>query len=283
MRIGVHVSIQGNMATMAGKAVNLGCETVQIFSRSPRGGKARELPAEDVAGMKDILDRGGIEPLVIHAPYFLNLASSEDDKRKYSVDVLVEDLMRADTLGARFVVTHVGHRDPGEDGHAPQALARSAQSIHEALTRYSGPVKLLLENTAGQGREVGSSFEAIASLLRVLPERRVAACLDTCHAFAAGYDLSSHKGVAYVLSQFDSCIGLGNLELIHLNDSKGDLGSHIDRHHHIGQGHIGIGGFAALINNDSLPPELPGILETPTDSPSADRDNVGLLKSLRRS
>lgn len=268
---------------MARKAIDLRCETVQIFSRSPRGGKARELAAEDVGDMRDIFGRSHIEPLVIHAPYFLNLASSEDDKRQYSVDVLVEDLMRADTLGARFLVTHVGHRDPGENSHAPQALARSALSINEALTRYSGPVKLLLENTAGQGREIGTSFEAMASLFRVLPESRVGACLDTCHAFAAGYDLSGYEGVACVVSQFDSCIGLENLELIHLNDSKGDLGSHVDRHHHIGQGHIGMEGFAALLNNPKLPPELPGILETPTDSPSADRDNIELLKSLRRS
>ncbi|QUL99036.1 MAG: deoxyribonuclease IV [Candidatus Fermentithermobacillus carboniphilus] len=281
MRLGIHVSIQGGMVRMAETAVELGCETVQIFSRSPRGGKAKALDPHDVVRMREIFQRHDIYPLVVHVPYFLNLASSDHEKRAYSVEVMVEDLKRTETLGGRYLVTHIGHKDRDEVPDSPDALARVLESLEEILSRYSGPVKILLENTAGQGQEIGSRFESIAALLANLPRARVGTCFDTCHAFAQGYDLSEPSAVEKVLKQFDAIIGLNTLGAIHLNDSKGDFGSRIDRHQHIGQGKIGLEGFRALINSPLLPPDIPGILETPVDSPDDDKKNVETVKRLR--
>jgi len=281
LRIGIHVSIAGGMEKMAWTAASLGCEAVQIFSRSPRGGKAKPIPPAEAEAARAALAKEGIRPLVVHVPYFLNLASSDSEKRKYSVEVLVEDLERTETLGGEFLVTHVGHKDPDEEAESPGALARVLGSIEEALSCYRGPVRLLLENTAGQGQEIGSSFEAISALIRSSPEGRVGACLDTCHAFAAGYDLRGESGVHQILTTFDRIIGIDLLFAIHINDSKGGLGSRIDRHEHIGMGHLGEDTFRALVNNPILPGDLPGLLETPRDVPEDDLRNINALKGFR--
>ncbi|MGI6628176.1 MAG: deoxyribonuclease IV [Bacillota bacterium] len=281
MRFGVHLSIQGGMGKMARAAVRLGCETVQIFSRSPRGGKAKALLPDDVSNMKELFSEHDIRPLVIHAPYFMNLASVDPDKKDYSVQVLAEDLMRAETLGAEFVVTHIGHKSKEEGPESEQALARVLDSIHKVLAMYSGPVRLLLENTAGQGQEIGSTFEALGTLIKLLPLDRVGTCFDICHAFGQGYDLSDPGKTHCLLSSYDELVGLETLEIIHLNDSKGSLGSHRDRHQHIGRGSIGLKGFSAIINSPLLKPGIPGIMETPNDSPTADEENLSTVKRLR--
>lgn len=267
---------------MARRAARLGCEAVQIFSRSPRGGKAKELVSSDVSSMKALFRENGLGPLVVHVPYFLNLASSKEEKRAYSVDVLIEDLYRTETLGGKYLVTHVGHKDRTEQPNSPKALSRVLSSLEQALSRYSGPVKILLENTAGQGQEIGTTFESIAFLLEKLPKERVGTCLDTCHAFAQGYDLSNPSSVDDVLTLFDKIVGLHTLGVVHLNDSKADLGSHIDRHEHIGKGKIGLDGFRALIQSPLLSDDVVGILETPQDSPSADIENIATVKRLRQ-
>lgn len=266
---------------MAKTAVALGCETVQIFSRSPRGGKAKELAADDVEAMKKILSEGNVHPIVVHVPYYLNLASKDDDKRAYSVQVLVEDLHRAEIIGANYLVTHVGHKDREEPPESTDALARVALSLNDALSRYSGPVRIVLENTAGQGQEIGAVFESIAALIEQFPRGVLGVCLDTCHAFSAGHDLSTPEGVRELLIQFDRTIGLDVLSVVHLNDSRGRIGSRIDRHDHIGHGHIGENGFRALIGSRLLPPDIPGILETPQDSPQDDMRNLETVRRLR--
>ncbi len=267
---------------MARNAAQIGCEAVQVFSRSPRGGKARELPETEVSEMKAVLAKNGIEPLVVHAPYFLNLASFDEAKRASSVDLLVEECMRAHLLGARFVVVHLGHRHQSEETPEP-ALLRSGRSIKQSLEECPDSVTVLLENTAGQGKEIGWAFEDLAALMKDLPEDKTGVCLDTCHAFGAGYDLSNPQGIEDSLEAFDRCIGLSRLRLLHLNDSKGALGCRVDRHAHIGHGNIGLEGFKALLNNPALPPGLAGILETPVDSPSSHRDNIGVIKSILNS
>lgn len=266
---------------MAQRAERLGCETVQIFSRSPRGGKASALYSQDIEKMKEMFDRYAMWPLVVHVPYFLNLASTDREKRLASVEILVEDLGRSEALGAKYLVTHLGHLASGEEPESLEAIARVAGSIQDALNTYHGPVKILLENTAGQGREIGWKFEVIGAMLENLPADRVGACLDTCHAFAAGYDLASAGAVEATLREFDRCIGLDKLGVLHMNDSKGDRGSHLDRHEHIGRGKIGVEGFKAILSSPLLPPDMPGILETPQDSPEDDEGNVKMLKSLR--
>lgn len=269
------------MEKMAWTAASLGCEAVQVFSRSPKGGKAKTLDPSDVAAARSVLSEKGVWPLVVHVPYFLNLATTDPEKRGYSLDVVVEDLKRTEALGGEFLVTHPGHKNPDEAADSPDVLARALANLEEILARYSGPVKLLLENTAGQGQEIGSSFESVAALVRNLPERRVGTCLDTCHAFAAGYDMRGKAGVRRILTTFDRAVGLKTLGVIHLNDSKGGLGSRIDRHQHIGQGEMGVETFRALVNSPLLPDNIPGLLETPNDRPDDDLRNVRAAKGLK--
>jgi deoxyribonuclease-4 len=283
LRFGVHLSISGGIEKMAKTAVKLGCETVQIFSRSPRGGKAKPLDPDDIAKMKQLLKAHDIRPLVIHAPYFINLASIDEAKRSYSIEVLAEDLTRAEALGAGFVVTHIGHKHPDEPDGGGQALCRVIDSLNQVLEAYSGPVKLLLENTAGQGRELGSAFEELGKLVHVFPRERVGTCFDTSHAFGWGYDLSDPDKVDQIFRAYDKHVGLDTLEVIHLNDSKMSLGSRRDRHAHIGQGGIGLEGFRAIVNYPGFKPDMPGIMETPKDTPTADEDNLATVKALRNS
>lgn len=266
---------------MAWTAASLGCEAVQVFSRSPRGGKAKPLDPADIAAEKSVLKEKGIWPVVVHVPYFLNLASKNSEKQAYSVEVLAEDLRRTEQLGGKYLVTHIGHKEKDEAPDSPEVLARVLNSLEETFEKYGGPVLVLLENTAGQGQEIGSSFEAIAALLQNLPEGRAGACLDTCHAFGAGYDIRGADGVRNILTRFDNAVGLRRLHAIHLNDSKGTLGSHIDRHQHIGEGQIGIETFQALVNSPLLPDGLPGLLETPVSDPGDDLRNVTTMKNLR--
>jgi deoxyribonuclease-4 len=281
VRLGIHVSIAGGMAKMAETAVSLGCEAVQIFSRSPRGGKAKELSLPDVEKMKKILAENNIHPLVVHIPYFVNLASDNPDTRSYSIDVLVEDLERTETLGGRYLVTHVGHKRKDDPPESPEAFARVYSSIEEALRRYTGPVKILLENTAGMGQEIGCSFEALGVLINSFPEERLGACLDTAHAFGAGYDWTAPEGVRKVLTDFDEHVGLSRLCAMHLNDSKGTLGARLDRHAHIGQGNLGEETFRAILECDLLLHDLPGLLETPIDDHGDDLANMKKILALR--
>jgi deoxyribonuclease-4 len=281
LRLGIHTSIAGGMAKMAETAASLACEAVQIFSRSPRGGKAKEFSLPDVEKMKEILAEHDIHPLVVHIPYFANLSSVDPEKRGYSVDVLVEDLQRTEALGGRFLVTHIGHKQKEETEEAPEALARVLLSIQEALERYEGPVKILLENTAGMGQEIGTRFEALGSLVKSFPEERVGACLDTAHAFGAGYDLRGREGVHKIVTLFDACVGLSRLCAMHLNDSKGGLGSRMDRHAHIGEGQLGEETFRAILESPFLPDDLPGLLETPIDDHGDDLSNMKRIRSLR--
>ena len=282
VRVGIHVSIAGGMEKMAWTAASLGCEAVQVFSRSPRGGKAKPLSPSDVAASKTVREEKGIWPLVVHVPYFLNLASKDPGKQGYSVETLVEDLHRTETLGGKYLVTHIGHKEKEEQPESPDALLRVLGSINEALAAYIGPVMLLLENTAGMGQEIGHTFEALEFLVHSLPEDRVGTCLDTAHAFAAGYDVRGHDGMWEVLTTFDKSVGLGRLRAIHINDCKGDLGGRLDRHAHLGEGKIGIETFRALINSDLLPSDFPGLLETPVDEPGDDLTNIKRIKELRR-
>jgi deoxyribonuclease-4 len=281
MRFGVHLSIQGGISKMAEVAAQLGCEAVQVFSRSPRGGKAKPLDPVDISQSNSLLEANDIRPVVVHAPYFVNLASTETSKRDYSVEVLSEDLERAQALGARFVVTHIGHKQKEEDDESQEALERALGSIQEILSSYSGPVKLILENSAGQGQEIGCTFEALGFLVKNLPADRVGACFDTCHAFARGYDLTDSTKVESVLLSFDELVGLERLEVVHLNDCKRGLGSRVDRHFHIGQGAIGLEGFKAVVNSTLLAPDIPGIMETPKDGEDADKINISTVKMLR--
>ncbi|NPV71287.1 MAG: deoxyribonuclease IV [Firmicutes bacterium] len=277
MRIGAHLSIGRGFAGAAREAGALGCEAMQVFSRSPRGGKAKPLDDRDVTGLKAVLEEAGIRPLVVHAPYYLNLASEDESNYTYSAQVLAGDVVRAAALGASFVVTHPGHRP--SDG--PRGLERLAAAVRAAIEAEPGGVRLLIENTAGQGREIGSDLAEIAQILHLIgmPER-TGVCVDTCHAFAAGHDLRDAAGVGRFLGDLDGAIGFGRVFLMHLNDSVYDVGSKKDRHQHIGRGKIGLDGFRAILNHPRLQ-GLAGVIETPVDDEESNRANLETLRRLR--
>jgi deoxyribonuclease-4 len=222
----------------------------------------------------------GIRPIVGHTSYLLNLCSPHDDLWCKSIDTLVIELERCEELGVPWLVLHPGaHVGTGEEAGVAR-MARALGKVHAATPGFR--TRLLLETTAGQGTRLGYRFEHLAWLLRQTPAgERLGICLDTCHVFAAGYELRTPDGYAATMRAFDRVIGLERLEAIHLNDSKGELGSRKDRHEHIGKGHIGLEGFRHLLNDARLA-RLPGILETPkSDDLHEDRENLAVLRCLR--
>lgn len=277
MRFGFHISIAGGFSTVIAKAKKTHCATIQLFSRNPRGWKFGCLPAQEVTGFKADLARSDISPAFVHLPYLPNLASADKELYARSVDSLREELIRAELLGIPFLVIHVGKRmSLSED----EAIARVAAGINTSLHNVPNGVMILLENTAGQGSELGSSFLQLRKILSALDDRRrVGICLDVAHAFQAGYDVSSRKGLEETLGEFDTMIGLDHLRLLHLNDSKTPLGSRSDRHWHIGKGYIGLKGFKNIVNHPLLT-HLPGIMETPRSEVKDDLRNMRVIRSL---
>jgi deoxyribonuclease-4 len=260
MRLGVHVPIAGGLLEAVARAERLGCTTMQIFSRSPRGGPALRL-SQEAAGRFDRARRStGIEPLAIHAPYILNLASPEPAVWQRSVALYREEYARAAALQAQYLVTHVGsHRGEGEAA----GMERVSEAITRTLEGGSAPVMILLENTAGSGQGLGYDFDQLAFMRnRVKAKDRVGICLDTAHLFAAGYPIHTEEGLEEVVAAFDRIIGLDRLKVIHLNDSKAPFQSRVDRHWHIGEGHIGPLAFRRLVTHPRLR-DIPLILETP--------------------
>ncbi len=277
IRVGCHVSIGGNIYESVDRAAALGCETMQIFSRNPRGWQVKLLSEADAEEFKRRRKAKGISPLVVHIPYLINLASPEEKLYKRSIAAYIEDVERADTLGAEYFNTHVGnHKGMGEDF----GLDRLGEALDTIIERSKPKVMILLENTAGSGTELGYTFEHFQGVIkRVKRKDMVGLCLDTCHAYAAGYDVATKKGLEATLGEIDSSIGLKKLKVIHANDSKAPLGSHIDRHEHIGQGRIGTEGFRVLTHHPVLR-ELPFILETPKKSPTDDPMNLAKLRQI---
>ena len=250
---------------------------MQLFSRNPRGWKFKNLPADQVEEFKAQLAKSGISPCFLHLPYLPNLASASKDLYAQSVDSLCEDLARAGSLMIPFLVVHVGKRLELSE---KRAIARVAAAINKSLKRVANGVMVLLENTAGQGTELGWNFLQLREILSLIKERdRIGICLDVAHAFQAGYNVSSQKGLDETLAEFDRLIGVRHLHLLHLNDSKTLLGSHADRHWHIGEGHIGLEGFRNIVNHPLLV-HLPGIMETPRTDIKDDRRNMRVIRGL---
>jgi deoxyribonuclease-4 len=270
MRLGLHLSIGGSVDRAIDRAVERGCDTLQIFSSNPRRWRSRELVSEEVENFKKKRKDGGIWPVFIHTPYLLNLASPKEDVYAKSVRALREELCRADNLGVQYVVTHLGsHLGQGKRG----GFRRIVCAVCKVFSIVRNDVILLLENAAGTRNSMGSNFEDIRHIMTEIDEkRRIGVCFDTCHAFAAGYDLISQKAVVETLQELDQTIGLKRIRLVHLNDSKGRLGSGIDRHEHIGMGKIGESGFRSILRSKLR--RLPLILETPIDDRRSDVENL---------
>jgi deoxyribonuclease-4 len=275
MLIGVHVSIAGSIDKAVDRAKELDCTTFQIFTRNPRGWRFSPLKQEEVDAFVRKLKIHGFKLTAAHMPYLPNISSPLDETYKKSLEVLKAELSRCGQLKINYLVTHLGsHLGKGLD----IGLKRAVDACNKALSSVDNDVTLLLEITSGTKNSVGYEFEQIVSIIDKIEQKdRVGVCFDTCHAFAAGYDLRNEKAVNETLKLFDKIIGFSKLKVIHLNDSKGELGSHLDRHEHIGMGFIGEEGFRAILNHKVIR-ELPLILETPVDSK---RDWLGNLKKVR--
>ena len=277
VRVGVHVSIAGGVDRAVDRAVAKGCETFQIFSRNPRGWTVKKLDGGKVERFIDEVEGSGIHPVVDHMPYLPNLASPKEDVYVKSVDALTTELERCWTLRIPYIVTHLGsHLGSGlENGYA-----RVADGINRALSKDASDVILLLENTAGTKNSVGGKFEDIRAIIdRIEKIDRIGICFDTCHAYAAGYDVRTREGLDATFGRFDELFGLSMLKLLHMNDSEGEGGSKRDRHEHIGLGRIGENGFRQILH-DSLLRDIPMILETPVDDLRDDAWNMAKVREL---
>jgi len=287
LRIGIHASIGGSYLNALESARKLGCNALQIFSASPRmwaTGTAR-IPEADAAAFRARREELGLGPLVIHANYLINLAGMQPMLRTRSIQAFHDELVRGIALGADFLVVHPGARG---EAKIELAIATIVNSVKEAVRRVQlGKLRILIENTAGMGSAVGSRLEEVAAIARGLSSLGVGACLDTAHLFAAGYDISTESGLETTISQVEQTVGLDNVYVWHVNDSKIALGGKVDRHENIGHGKMKAAAFARILRHPKLGaspatgmPGRPFILETPIEEPGDDRRNVAKLWEL---
>jgi len=273
------MSISGGVDKAVLRGHEVACETIQIFTRSPRQWRARVLEDEEIARFRRVREETGIDPVIAHDCYLINLASPEDELWQKSLIVFLEELGHCRDLGIPYLVLHPGsHVGAGEDA----GLQRVAAALDQARVQTQGSgVKVLLENTAGQGTNLGSTFAQLSALLNaVTDDSWLGVCFDTCHAFAAGHELRTREGYEATWREFEELVGLDRLMVIHLNDAKGDLGSGLDRHEHIGRGRMGLEPFRMLLNDHRFR-DLPMVLETPKGQDLAeDRENLSVLRSL---
>jgi deoxyribonuclease-4 len=258
----------------------VGCDTIQVFTKSNRQWRAKRISDQEVEAFKANLAATGIGPVVAHDCYLVNLAAPRRAVWKKSVAAFRVELERAERLGIPYLVTHPGsHAGAGE----AEGLRRVTEALNALLAALPGAgVRILLETTAGQGSSLGHRFEELAAILAGVDQAdRVGVCLDTCHVFAAGYDIRTRDGYRKTVEDLDACLGLRRLQAIHLNDSKAGLGSRVDRHEHIGEGRLGLAPFRRLLNDPRLR-RVPMILETPKDDDfvAADRRNLARLRRL---
>ena len=278
MQIGCHVSIAGGIDKSVDNAVERECTAFQIFSRNPRGWHAKEISEEEVTSFKSKLKQNKIDRFAtcVHMPYLPNLSSTNNESYKKSVLTLVNEVKRCGKLGIPFLVTHLGsHLGAGEEKGISQLV-----NAYKKAAEVKNDVTILLENTAGQKNSVGSDFEQLGSIFSQLkPAKRFGVCIDTCHAFVYGYDLRTEKNVKKAFDEFDEFVGFENLKILHLNDAKGELGSRLDRHYHIGLGNIGEKGMQTVVRM-AKKKDIPTILETPIDDTRDDFENVKIAKEM---
>lgn len=274
------MSIAGGMDQAPLRGRQAGCDTIQIFTKSNRQWKAKPLAPREVEAFKANLVSTGIRPVVAHGCYLVNLAAPRALVWKKSVAAFREEMERAERLGIPYLVTHPGAHLGAGEAEGIARLAEALNVLHAALPGYA--VQVLLETTAGQGSSLGYRFEQLAAILaKVDRADRVGICLDTCHLFAAGYDLRSADGYRRTMRELAAILGIARVKAIHLNDSQKGLGSRVDRHEHIGEGTLGLSAFR-LVLNDARFRRVPMILETPKDPDfvTADRRNLARLRAL---
>ena len=278
MQIGAHVSISGSLDLAVDNAVERECNAFQIFTRNPRSWFAKDLDPVQVKKFKEKLQKSGIDRMATcaHMPYLPNLSSPDEDGYQKSIKSMTQEIERCHELGIPYLVTHLGsHKGSGEEN----GMRRLVGALNK-VAETNADVIILLENTAGQKNSVGSDFTQLEEIFsKCKPSKKFGICLDTCHAFVAGYDLRTKEDVKKAIKKFDNSIGLENLKILHLNDSKGELNSNRDRHDHIGLGEIGkegLGEIVKIMNKNNIPI----VLETPIDDIRDDFENISKAKSL---
>ena len=278
-RLGVHTSIAGGLHLSLERARELGCNTVQIFSHNPRGWALSTRRRDETAIFKTLAERYSIAPVFIHTSYLINLASANRVLLKKSMDMVIEELNIADSIGARYVVLHTGSASGDDPKDARKRASAALRGVSQSGSWRAG---LLLENTAGERGDITSRIEDLSVIMQDVPDGLIAGiCLDTCHAFAAGYNLSSEKGIDALAGDILKYVGIERVKLIHLNDSKGGVSSFIDRHEHIGKGEIGLQGLRCLLHHPVYS-DVPLILETPKKSMDDDITNLRVARRLLR-
>lgn len=275
---GAHMSIAGGMHKAFERGKRVRCKTIQVFLKNSNQWRAKPLTEESRVLFREAQNNSGISPVLAHDSYLINLASPDTTLHRKSLLAFIEEMRRASFLGIPYLILHPGaHMGAG----IKAGCARVAGALRQALNCVGPPLIILLENTAGQGSSLGSRFEELAAILEGvgIPDR-MGVCLDTCHAFAAGYDIRTEDGYNGTMREFDRLIGAGKIQAFHVNDSKKDLGSRVDRHFHIGKGCIGLDAFRFLVN-DSRFIKIPKILETPKGTGyRQDMRNLATLRKL---
>ena len=277
--LGAHMSVSGGVHTAVDRATSIGCTALQVFTKNNNQWNGKPFTENDIALYKQKISAAGIVPVVSHDSYLINLCATNPDILKKSRAAFIDELERCEQLGIQLLNFHPGSHLGLGDEEGIKGICESLNIAHDATKDFK--VKSVLEATAGQGTNVGYKFEHLRAIIDGVdhPER-MAVCIDTCHIFAAGYDIATEKGYEETFKQFDAIVGLDRLVTFHVNDSKKGLGSHVDRHEHIGKGAIGLTGFRLLMNDERFA-HIPKILETPkSDDLHEDVENMGVLKGL---
>jgi len=272
MIFGAHVTISQGLIKALDWAEDIKAQSIQFFSGNPRGWQIRPYPSREAEEFKRQLKERDLGPVFLHSVYLINMGSKDKDIYDQSISSLRISLEKAEQIKAEGVVTHIGS---AQGSPKTRAMERVVRAIKEILKTTSS--NLILENSAGAGEIIGDQIEELAEIIGSIKSNRLKVCLDTCHLFASGYNIRKRRELNRLIKQFDQQMGLDRLVLIHLNDSMGGLGSHLDRHLNIGQGQIGIDGFRAIVNHSALK-DLPGIIETP--SIDQDDQNLKILREL---
>lgn len=275
MLLGAHLSIAGGLHKACEEASRLGCNALQIFTKNQMQWNARPIHSEDVERFREARRKAGVDCVMAHDSYLINLASGNSALRAKSLRAFIEEIERCEALGVEFLVTHPGSpTDQGEE----EGLRKMVASLRKALSA-GGRTRILLETTAGQGSTLGWRFEHLARMIDECDGHpRLGVCFDTCHVFAAGYDLRTEEGYRRTMAEFDRIVGLGRLLAFHCNDSKQGLASRVDRHEHIGRGKIGSAAFRCLMTDPRFQ-TIPKVLETPKEG-GMDMKNLAALRRL---
>jgi len=272
MKLGAHESTSGGLHEAFPRALADGAEALQIFTKSSRMWRSKEITGSDVALFRAAAKSAGFSASV-HASYLINLGCVSGHLREKSIEAFIDELQRCDRIGAPYLIVH-----PGSCADTVRGLAAVAEALDRTFAAHKGRCMVLLETAAGQGSALGRTFEELREIRdRVRSPERVAICLDTCHVFAAGYDISSDRGYDETFGQFDRVLGIGLLKAFHMNDSMKPLGARVDRHEHVCKGEIGPLAFRRLVNDPRFR-DVPGFLEIP---PEGNRACLQRLKRLR--